>query len=324
MAKNYTFKGLNMRGAASLGEAVEKYGMDFSVGKYPLYFFPEGPDGPKILSPQNEQVANGDNYDPLGVVGLRYTKVPYPLAFAPAESLIEGGARVVGGGCPNNGERAYLVLESDGVIQLSRGDKIVNRFVMMSSHDGTGKIEIRMTPFRPKTGTAITYDASHPLAFKHTRNVNTKLGRAKTIFSRVNANWNEFSVGVQRMVSVNMTEAEAKDFIEAVLPTSTSGGAKREASARLENIRTDVLVIYRDTGIGTRLPKCRNTLFGLVQAFTEWADITRTVRKSTRRDAASAGLDARLVSDSAKKKQKAWALALYLAKNTKMAGALSR
>jgi hypothetical protein len=121
------------------------------------------------------------------------------------------------------------------------------------------------------------------------------------------------------MVTVPLNEAEAREFIAAVLVSKSD-----EPSKRLENLRQDVFTIYRDTGIGTRLPNCRNTLFGVVQAFMEWADIKRTVRKSDKRDAVSAALDARLISDSAKKKQKAWALALALSKKGKLSGALSK
>jgi phage/plasmid-like protein (TIGR03299 family) len=313
---NHTFKGLSMRKMASLAEAVEAFGMDFEPLKLPLRY--DTPAG-LVTSPRHVQIVHGETHKAIGVVGLNYENVAYPVALNPAEALIAGGARIVGGGCPNNGERAYLVLESDGIIQLSRGDTIVNRFLMLSSHDGTGKIEVRMTPYRPKTGTAITTDASHPLAFKHTKNVRLRLGRARKIFTRVNQRWDEFSDGVKKMVSVTLNEKEAREFIEAVLPHTSD-----EPSQRLINIRQDVFTIFRDTGIGTRLPKCRGTLFGVVQAFTEWADIKRTVRKSDKRDVASASLDAKLVSDSAKKKQKAWAMALYLSKKGKLSGALSK
>jgi hypothetical protein len=64
-------------------------------------------------------------------------------------------------------------------------------------------------------------------------------------------------------------------------------------------------------------------VFGLVQAFAEWADHDRPVRKSDRRDRVSAQLDARLISDSAKKKARAWATALWFMKGKKLSGGVS-
>lgn len=314
--KNFSFKGMSMNPVSTLAEGIEKYGMGFKALKLPLYFKDENDND--VMSPDHMQMVNGLTGRPMGVVGCGYVVVDYPIAFSPAEPLLASGARIVGGACPNKGERAYLILESDGVVSLSPGDNIVNRFIMLSSHDGTGKIEVRMTPWRAKTGTALTFDAGHPLAFKHTRRVNTRVQRARKVFKNVNTSWDEFSKGVQKMVTVKLTESQAKEFIENVLPTTA-----KETSTRLENIRSEILTIYRDTGIGTRLPKCRGTLFGLVQAFNEWADIKRTVRKSKKRDEVSARLDAMLVSDSAKKKSKAWAMALYLANHKGMSGALT-
>ncbi len=327
--RNHTFHGLQMVTKDTLDEAIEDYLMGFDVTAIPAFFDwlsdkldDEGdPIIEKRLNPEKVTVVRTDTGGYLGTVGLRYETVNYMAAFSLAEPLLKGGAKIVGGGCPNRGERAYLVLESPGIVTLAPGDTIVNRFIITSSHDGTGKIEVRMTPWREKTGTAITTDAASPVAFKHTRNVSARVTQARKVFTSVNKRWDEFSEGVQRMLAYPLSEKDAKDFINNVLPTTTIGA---EPSTRLENIRSEIFTIYRDTGIGTRLPNCRNTLFGVVQAFVEWADIKRTVRKSTRRDEISAMLDARLVSDSAKKKQKAWAMALYLSKQNQLSGSLNR
>jgi phage/plasmid-like protein (TIGR03299 family) len=325
--RNHTFKGLRFTPCATLNDALREFGMDFEVSKRSLFYPDENGDlvvkkgriQTGFISPLDEQVIRTDNENPMGVVGLVYKGVPFREAFSPAEALILGGARIVGGGCPNRGERGYLVLEADGVVTLGARDKIINRFLLLSSHDGTGKIELRMTPYWERVGTAMTLDAASPLSFKHTPLVSGRVARAHKVWRRVNETWNEYSNGVQRMISIPLTDRQSREFIESVLPHDD----KKGPSKRLENIRDDIYQIYQNTGIGTRLPKCRNTLFGVVQAFTEWADIKRTVRESSKRDEISARLDARLVSDSAKKKQKAYAMALWLSKQKSMSGALS-
>ena len=171
-----------------------------------------------------------------------------------------------------------------------------------------------MTPWRKLTGTAITFDATRPLSFKHTKKVSDRIKRARAINKSVLKNWGEFTAGVQKMVAYPLSREQALEFINLVLPT----GDNSEASTKLENIRQHVYTIYTETGIGTRLPQCQGTVFGLVQAFCEWADIYKTVRKSKNRDDKAARLDARLISDGAKRKQKAWAFANYLVNNNKM------
>lgn len=311
-----SFYGLNYRAAKSLDDACKLYGFDFEVEKRPLSF-PDKDGNPK-LSPNNEQVVRVEGDIPLGCVGLVYTLVPYRDAFAPAQQLVEGGARIVAGGCPNNGERAYLVMEADGRIILSQGDDIVNRYVFISSHDGSSKIEVRMTPYRAKNGTTLTHDASRPLSYKHTNLVGSRIQKASQIVDRVNKSWKEFEGAVQKMMSVNLSDTEAKSMIDTVL-----GGDLNSDSARLVNIKMEIYTLWKHTGIGTRVGRCKGTIFGMVEAMAEWADRHRTIRKSNKRSVEAASLDARLVSDSAKKKMRAFSVGLYLSKQAANLGSLN-
>jgi len=306
--KPNVFDGFSLiRDLKDLDMACKAFGFDFPVAKVPLKFEYEGKD---VVSPCNEQIVAMDNGDALGVVGLLYTIVPYREAFAAVDELVKGGIRILGGALPNKRERAYLLLESSGSIKLSEGDEIVNRFVMTSSHDGGSKIEIRMTPFRKVNGTALTVDATRPLAFKHTPGVNGRINRARKIFSNVNKSWDEFAANVAKMITVSVTDDEAKAFINNVLGESDS--------TRMEHIKGDIYATFK-TGTACVMPRCKGTVFGLVQAFAEWADHGRTVRQSKRRDEKSAGIDARLISDSAKKKQRAFSTALWFLKTKKLA-----
>ena len=322
--RNHTYQGLSMRSFVSLDEAWKELGMDFEVGTAPLDYTVRLKneageyEDRTIRSPREVQVYRKDDGRAMGVVGLVYRTMAHPVALEFARQLIVGGARIIGGGCPNRGERAYLILESDGNVAIGPKDNIVNRFVLTNTHDGTGKIELRITPFWTRSGTAFNPETGKPLSFKHTTNVQNRLASANKVMSRVNANWDEFSNAVKKMIGTPISEKEAKEFIEAILPHTGE-----EAGPKLENIRSEILTIFRDTGIGCRLPACRGTVFGVVQAFSEYADIKQTVRKSDKRDRVSATLDARLMGDAAKKKAKAWAFALHMTKQTHMRGANS-
>lgn len=318
---DYTFEGLNMTPAGSLADAVKLYGMDFTAEKREIRF-PDKHGKFILVAPRDEMVVNKSTDRPIGVVGIGYTLVQHPDAYDVCEPLITAGSSIVGGGCPNNGERAYMVLEAQQRLVLSPGDEIVNRYLILNSHDGTGKIQVRCTPYRAYSGIAFTTNATHPLSFKHTRKVHQRVANVKRIFRNINQNWELFQTGARKMMGIHMTPDQAREFVAAVLPAEGEANEKyltrpvknEDVSKRLENIRADILDVYWNKGIGTRMPQCRGTLFGLVEAFAEWADIDRTVRKSKVRDDVAAALDTRLVSDSAKKKAKAWGMALALIK----------
>jgi phage/plasmid-like protein (TIGR03299 family) len=311
MPKDGTFSGLVEKSVATLDEACKEFGLDREVEKRQLFYPDE--NGEMLLSPYDMQTVDVESNRPLGVVGNMYEVVPYRIAFSPAEPLIENGAKIMGGGAPHWGETGYLRMRAPGSFKVGRHE-ILNDYLLRSSHDGTGKIEVRSTPYFTANRVAMTVDASHPLSFKHTRNVNTRIGRARDIFRRVNENWNEFQAGVQKMIAHPLSDVEARRFIEQLTP-SKSGGT------RIDNIREDIYTLYKHTGRARVLPQCRGTLFGLVQGVAEWADLHRTIRKSSKRDVAAATLDARLVNDAAKKKQKAWAMSLWLMNNSKLSGA---
>lgn len=305
---DYSFVGLLMDPCDTLEEAITKYGMDFVAEKRPLRF-PDRNGEYNLTSPRHMQMVNTRTDRPIWPVGIDYKTVQYEDAYDVCKPLIVAGSRIVGGGCPNVGERAYMVLEATQKIVLSAGDEIVNRYTILSSHDGKGKIEVRSTPYRKLSGIAYTTNADHPLAFKHTKRVHERVAAVKKIFRNINKNWNEFEEGARKMMAIHLNADQAREFVEAMFPCNDD----EEIPTRTQNMRNDVLQLFYETGVGTRMPQCRNTLFGLVEAFSEWAD-TRNVRKSQLRDEVAAGIDSRLVADGAKKKAKAWGMALRLIK----------
>jgi phage/plasmid-like protein (TIGR03299 family) len=306
------FKGLINKEVTTFDEALEAYGIDkVDAEKVPLTY--RDRNGNEVVSDRGMEVINNDIDRSMGLVGCDYKVVPYSIALSPIEPLIEKGAKLVAGGAPNNGERAYLIIEMPGQITLSAKDKIYNRVLMTSGHDGGACIECRSMPYRPINGTVMTVDASSPLKFKHTLRAQEKIGRARKIHKRVIDNGDEFKAGVQKLVTVPISDAQAMEFIAAIVGDGDS--------TRTVNVREDIFTVYKTTGIGTRLPQCKGTVFGLVQGIAEWADHHKKVRKSKLLDDKSAAISSHLIADAAKKKQKAWALGLYLAKNKSLRGA---
>ena len=306
MSQN-VFNGLISGKCSSITEACKVYEMKFHAEKRDQSW---KDDDDRWIRSKDMVVIRTDTMVELGGVGRDYCVVQYKDAFSPVDVLIANGqAELVSGGAPNRGEQAFLVLKSEGSIMLAPGDSIQNYFVMRSSHDGSCKIEIRMTPYRAKSGTTFALDASKPLAFKHTPNVEGKLAMARRTWRNVQESWEDFSAGAKRMIATPVTESEAREFITAVL-------ASKKDSTRSQHIADDIYQLFRNTGVGTRVPACRGTLFGLVQSFSEWGDLHRTIRAAKNKNSVAAALDAKLIADTAKKKQKSWGMALHLSKNT--------
>src|SRR3990172_6939104 len=148
-----SFQGLIEKGAATLSEACELYGLNRPVDIRPLTYI--GADGKPLTSPFHMQTVETETDNPLGVVGSGYQVVPYEPAFGFAEPLMENGAKIVAGGAPHFGQVAYLVMEMPGAVKIGNHE-ILNRFLLRSSHDGSTKIESRSTPYFTATRVAFT------------------------------------------------------------------------------------------------------------------------------------------------------------------------
>jgi phage/plasmid-like protein (TIGR03299 family) len=307
------FSGLGMGNCNSVAEAIKRFEFAFTAEKRASSWCD---DNGNWITCHDPVVIRLDTMVELGRVGPDYALVQYEKAFDWIDVLLNNGdAKLIGGGCPNRGEQAFLIMESDGEIMLAPGDSIKNVFFARSSHDGSCKIEVRMTPYREKTGTTFALDASKPLAFKHTPGVHSRMARAKRTFSRVQISWDEFSRGAKKLIATPISDEDAKLFIKGVLDI-------KKETTRSVNIEQDIYQLFKNTGIGTRIPACRGTLFGLVQTFSEWGDLHRTVRKSHKKTELAASIDAKLIADTAKKKQKAWGMALNLRRKKELAGVI--
>lgn len=291
----------------TIEEACAALGLDRTCVKRAIRFADSRGDF-ELGFPEKMVTVWDDDDTPLGMVGNGYIVVQYPIALSIADPLIEGGFSVVGGMPINRGERAVLVLESHETIELGDGDSIVNRIILLSSHDGTGKIELHMTPYRKKTGSAQVLDIPG-LSYKHTLNVNSRLATGRRAFARIEQAWNDYTAAARRMQMCEMTDAHTRAFLEQVLPSAT-----KEVSTRLENLREEIYQVYKNKGIGRHNVKCRGTLFGLVQAVSEWADHYATIRSSSKRNSAASAFDSKLLKSGAAKKAKAWSAGLTLLK----------
>jgi hypothetical protein len=163
-----------------------------------------------------------------------------------------------------------------------------------------------MTPRR--TANQSIFNLGKPIiSIKHTKNVQARIARTGSILDKVQSHWEDFSEATRKMASIELSEKDARDFITAVV-----GDGNHQ---RTVNIRNKVYDIYAHVGVGRVVPACRSTLFGLVQAFCEYADHYAVIRKSKYLEAEDAQLDSKTLGATAKQKAKGWAMALMLIKN---------
>jgi phage/plasmid-like protein (TIGR03299 family) len=301
--QRYLYKDLRKPDSQTYDEILADLGISFPVEKRDATV-PDN-NGNACVIPDKVAVWRPDTDQYLSTVGRDYGLVPYHHAFSLAEVLLdEGDVQVICGGPLNRGEAAVLVLRGSGVLQLDIGDDIVNECLLRSTHDGTGKIEVRMTPRRLKTGVVLTTDATRPLSFKHSKGANERVADARKALRRMSTEWEQFTAAAKKLMAVRVTQDDARSFISLVVGDKDN--------PRAQHIRDRV---FDQWAFHSMAPACKGTLFGLVMAFGYWADFDKTVRQPKRITRTAAEFNVRLLGDSAKKKAKAWAMAISLRDN---------
>jgi len=297
----------------TLDELLKATSLDFEVELVDLYY---KRNGQEMGQPYKSAIVRKDNDDCLGTGSTIYGVVQYKDAFAMCEELINHkGIQALFGGAPNLGEQAMLVFKQEGDITLGNQVKIVNHFLVSSTHDSSGKLTVLLVPM--DTNGLVMNVAEPVISVKHSKKVHDKVVQAKNLISKTNEAWTSFEDNVKKLINVRINDDETHNFIKAVV------GDKE--STRSQNIRDKIYDITK-SGISRFYPNCAGTLFGVVLACVEWADNHQTVRASKYCDETTAALNAKLVGDGATKKAKAWGVALTMLRakdKLKLSGAVS-
>jgi len=233
-------------------------------------------------------------------VGKKYEIVQIGDALKFCEYLIDQNYATYGyAGAPGKGARAYVILKAAGAIDVSEKDKIENWFTVSTSHDGTGKIEVRTTPVFPKIGAVLTPSQGKNLSFKHTKNVQTHITQAMKTIKRITSEWDNAETQLRTMMRVKITEEMAAKYFESVIDSDDI-----ENSARALNIKEQMMTTYK-SGTYRMIPSMCNTVFGAYATVLEWCDKQKTVRKSEIRTENEAKLYTKISGSAAKQKAEA-------------------
>ena len=207
----------------------------------------------------------GDILAPKGV-GSEYGIVQYDEAVGFLENLIGSDhAELRYLSAPGTGCHLYVVLRAAGTIQVGT-ETLVNDFLVTTSHDGSAKLNIRITPTMGKV-TAIPFTAG--VQFRHSKNVNEHLTRASTTIKVVTDLWDTFEQDMQKMMACKITNEQAMDYFKCIV-------GDNEESTRQTNIRDSLASLY-EKGLVARLVP--NTVAAAYFAFVEWSNHWKTVRK---------------------------------------------
>jgi phage/plasmid-like protein (TIGR03299 family) len=283
-------------------ELVEQAGLDYEVEKCPLQAMRPNKWGNQIMDHivATYRTDNGVIVSKRGV-GRNYGIVQVRDALAFCDYLIKQNYAAYGyAGAPGGGAKAYVILKAEGAIKIGDKHSIENWFTVSTSHDGTGRIEVKVTPVFPLIGSVLVPDQGKHLSFRHTKNVRSRLTQALKTIKRVTSEWDNTEALIRKMTTVKIDDEAAKKYFTDVI-----GSEDIENSKRGLGIREHMMTLYK-SGAYNLIPSMSSTVFGAYAAVLEWVDKEKTTRSSkVRTNEKEARLYTKIDGAAAKQKAKA-------------------
>ncbi|WP_369072958.1 DUF932 domain-containing protein [Burkholderia gladioli] len=285
-------------------------GMDWSIEEAEVRFVAAGNKslGSIHAFPEQKVLYRSDTKVPLSVVSARYQVVQPSEILEFYRDLTEvGGFELETAGVLKEGRKIWALARTGQSAMLKGKDDVRGYLLLATACDGTLATTAQFCSVRVvcQNTLQIALDSSmgavkvpHRSQF-HAQAVKNQLGIATS-------SWDAFMVRMKALSERKVSDAAAEKFLRRVLTYPTANSPDRDALAVNERAIKAVAQLYAGRGKGADLASASGTVWGLLNAVTEYVDHHRRARSDdNRRDSAWFGSGAAL-------KGRAWDEALKL------------
>jgi phage/plasmid-like protein (TIGR03299 family) len=309
--------GTHVENAMTSAQAIELAGLNYEVEKKPIYAYTGmghdvSVDNLKKV-PNKWATVRKDTNTPLGVVGDRYTVLQNKEAFHLTDALVGIKEAIYHtAGALGDGEIVWILAKLNGVIETVKNDITEKYLLLMNRHDGSGSVIVKWTGIRVVCQNTLNMaltsnDNEISVALRHTASMGLKIEEVRQALGVISAKEKIFAEASKRLATVQLTQGAFKDYLKT-LGLAPKGDEEGRAKTNIFNIMEEVSGLF-EHGKGTEIPGVRGTLWGGLNAVVEYADFYRQTRGSEENRTKSL-----LMGSGAVLKQKAWDVALELAK----------
>lgn len=304
-AKEPAWHGLGkvLKDAFTADVALKQGGLDFDVIKIQnqLETGLVIPDSFSLMRTDRIDNANGI----LGSCGKQYHIVQNEDLFSFFDFLVEDNHAIYQtAGALGNGERVWILARLPKDIVVGNDD-VVNQYILVTNaHTGKHSALAMVTPVRVVCNNTLNMalkGKSNYVTIRHFKNATQKLQEAHKLLGFTTKYYDELSTTYNKMQKKVVSDSDVTRWVKQVL----GAPSKKDISTKKLNHVQSIMNLY-ESGEGAQFS--RGTLWGFVNAVTEYADFEKVVRgdennKSKRLNSVWFGTGADL-------KQKAFNLAL--------------
>lgn len=204
-------------------------------------------------------------------VGSGYTLITNSDIRDYANALCGAGAHVDSCGSLMNGQRVYMSLFLPQTAEIV-DEPAVNHLLLTGAHDGTATFEAILALVLTVCWNTMQYNrrnATTRYKIKHTVRATERLAEAHRIITVAEANFGS-SVDIYRRLALKkLSDDAARAFVESINGEGT----------RADKATNRVLELYHGEQLGADRTARRGTVWGLVNAFSQYIETEMTIRK---------------------------------------------
>ncbi|MDP1675322.1 MAG: DUF932 domain-containing protein [Bacteroidota bacterium] len=260
--------GRHLNKPATAAEALEAARLNYTVVKRPMKAIINGHKYSDV--PNAFATVRTDTNQVLGCVGARYQPVQNKDAFNFFDPLVDKGESIFHtAGVLGRGEKIWLLAKLPDYIKVGPKKDPVEKFVLLyNSHDGSSVVRCKLTPIRVvcnNTLTAALNGTEQEVRIRHTVSAADKLKQAHEILGLTNQLYAQLDFIFNRMSLRKVTPAQLIQHVKTLVPDNPQA----ESNTRTENIRNQIIRLHDEV---PEASMHRGTLFGMVNAVSEWTD----------------------------------------------------
>ena len=239
-------------------------GMDWKI-KRGIVRYNTSFDGDQLELPEQHVLFRSDTKAPLGVVSKRYQVVqPGEVVEFFRDIARAGGLELSAAGTIYDGKRFWATAKIGEAAPTSVADKIGGYILISTSADGSLATEVRRTTVRTVCKNTLAMALGDQASVRVTHKSVFDPAQVKDFMGLNTAAWDAFRHNVVRLANISLLEEEAGVITAGVL----GGGEKVRETAGFKK----VLSLFNGAGMGAEMDGVMGTRWGLLNAFTEYAD----------------------------------------------------
>jgi phage/plasmid-like protein (TIGR03299 family) len=275
-------------------------GMDWTIESADVRFVAEQAGsglGSIHAFPEQRVLYRSDTKAPLSVVSSRYQVVQPRDVLEFYRDLTEvGGFELETAGVLKDGKKLWALARTGQSVSLKGRDEVNGYLLLATACDGSLATVAQFTSVRVVCNNTLAIalgDNTGAIKVPHRSQFDAQA--VKRQLGIAISSWDAFMVRAKAMSECRVTDAAADKFLRRVLTYSTTSPVDRDAIAVNERAIKAVQALYAGKGMGANLASASGTVFGLLNAVTEFCDHHRRARSEDhRRDAAWFGSGASL------------------------------